>query len=182
MRRGYCFRNPAALIRGRDGGNGRRMGKVGDTDRAGARRDQIRPRRAGAGDRPATRHRRNPDGRVDEPRGGAYDPGGRPGLLLVALPRHIVAQRRNLGAGAAVARDASRLRRRHGAAARRPAPASPATPGGATAFSAPGAGMAGRSLPSRRSTPSSFIRRPPRTYCSGGQTRCAWICGHHVRS
>ena len=130
--------------------------------------DQFRPRRAGAGDRPAARHRRNPDAGMDEPRRRPGEPDRRPRLLLVAVARQAVAQGRNLRTGSAAARAAPRLRRRHGAAAGRPARAWPATPGGAAAFSAPGGTAAGRSSPSRRSRRKRSIRSAASDSRSGG--------------
>src|SRR5580658_3370793 len=70
-------------------------------DRTRARRDQVRPRRVGAGGRPAARYRRDPDGGVDEPRRGARDLDRGPRLLLVAIARSAMAQGRDFGPGAA---------------------------------------------------------------------------------
>src|SRR5262249_53205898 len=73
------------------------------------------------GDCPTARHRRGLDVGLDEPRRRADQPRRGPRLLLVARAAEIMAQGRDLGAGPAPPRNASRLRWRCGLAAGRPA-------------------------------------------------------------
>src|SRR5437764_3510878 len=100
---------------------GRQGGSCERPDRPRAGRDQDRPGRARRRGRAAARYRRNPDARLDEPRGGAAYARGRARLLLVALAAGAVAQGRDLRPGAAPEGTAARLRRRRAAAPGRPA-------------------------------------------------------------
>ena len=69
------------------------------TPRSGRRRAaQARRRRAGLRGRPAARHRRGADGRVDGRRGAAPHPHHRPRHVLVALPAGVLGEGRHLRA------------------------------------------------------------------------------------
>ena len=79
-----------------------------------------RPRRAGRRRRAAARHRRGADARLDGRRGAAPHPHHRPRDVLVAQPRRVLGEGRDLGAPPVGARGAAGLRRRRAARAGRP--------------------------------------------------------------
>ena len=99
----------------------------------GRRAAAPRPGRAGGRRRPAARHRRGADGRVDGRRGPAPHPHHRPGDVLVAQPRGVLGQGRDLRQPSVGPRGAAGLRRRRAARAASTRRARPATPASAAA-------------------------------------------------
>ena len=127
--------------------------------RRGAGRDQVRPRWAGAGCRPAIRHRRNPDGGMDEPRCRTGDPHRGASLLLVTVARKAMAKGRNLRPSAIGCMSFASIVMATRFCCWSTSMASPATPGGAAAFSGRGARIRGELSPIPRSIPRFFTRQ-----------------------